>query len=141
MLFCQLLALSAHLLAQVLLSLTASKSCHQRFWSDGARRHSPQQVGQQNSSLRIQIRQIFTPPCSMVRMQPQLGSTDEQSCWVGLLFGPSYEQSCWLGLLYSKYTIIFANMNAVFQDLCVGFCKPLPPSQSDSQWLSLTDSR
>uniref|UniRef100_F6V2F8 Homeobox-containing protein 1 n=2 Tax=Equus TaxID=9789 RepID=F6V2F8_HORSE len=34
---------------------------------------------------RIQIRQICTPPSSLVRMRPQIGSSDEQSCWLRLL--------------------------------------------------------
>lgn len=33
--------------------------------------------------LRIQIRQVCTPPNSVVRVQPQLDSEDEQSCWLG----------------------------------------------------------
>ena len=66
--------------------------------------------------LKIRIRQICSPPSS------QLGSADEQSCWLGLLLG-------------------HCSMSLVCQDLCAGCCKPFPSSlsQSDSLWLSPTD--
>lgn len=51
--------------------------------------------------LKIRIRQICSPPSS------QLGSADEQSCWLGLLLG-------------------HCSMSLVCQDLCAGCCEPLP---------------
>ena len=71
--------------------------------------------------LRIQVRQICTPPCSLVRLCPQLGSADEK------------KQNYYLGP---------AGVNSVCQDPCIDCFKPLPssPSQSDSQWLSPADS-
>ena len=70
--------------------------------------------------LRIQVRQICTPPCSLVRLCLQLGSADEK------------KQNYYLGP---------AGVNSVCQDPCIDCFKPLPssPSQSDSQWLSPAD--
>ena len=69
--------------------------------------------------LKILIRQIYTPPSSLVKVHPQLGSAGEQILWLGLL---TKHHRCELNL--------------------VGFYKPLPPSpsESDSQGLSPTDS-
>ena len=39
-------------------------------------------------SLMILIRQICTPPNSLVKVHQGLGSVDEQSCWLRFLLGP-----------------------------------------------------
>lgn len=101
----------------LLLGGTASRSYLQFSWADGAGK-SLQGVGLRLNSLpgcgqtgskvgrtpwpRIQIRQICTQPRSMLRVWSCFGSADDQSHWLGLLFGHCrYELSqrrsiCWL---------------------------------------------
>ena len=69
-------------------------------------------------SLMILIRQICTPPNSLVKVHQGLGSVDEQSCWLRFLLGPHrYSQPA---------------------KMCASCYKPVPSSlsQPDSPWSS-----
>lgn len=92
---------AACLLAQALLNYTASMSCantsglmylrdtfHSGQGCDSAFCLGVGKAGSMTGktpSLMIQIKQICTPPSSLVKAHWGLGSVDEQSCWLRLL--------------------------------------------------------
>lgn len=94
---------AACLLAQALLNYTASMSSantsglmylrdtfHSGRGCDSAFCLGMGKAGSRTSktpSLMILIRQICTPPNSLVKVHQGLGSVDEQSCWLRLLLG------------------------------------------------------
>lgn len=123
---------AASLLAQALLNYTASMSSantsglmylrdtfHSSQGCDSAFCLGVGKAGSMTGktpSLMIQIKQICTPPSSLVKAHQGLGSVDEQSCWLRLLLG------------HHRYESQPAKM-------CAGCYKSLPSSlsQSDSQ--------
>ena len=67
---------------------------------------------------------ICTPPCSLVKVHPQLGSTDEQTCWLVLLLWYCRHE---LDLARSMYWLLQAPPHLVhFTQIAIHWALQIP---------------